>query len=83
MGDEEDYSFIFERLTALDPSLGSQYLNILFMDALCFNMDCHTNHYGFLRERATGKIVSIAPNFDNNIALISRGYGKNPASICL
>ena len=25
----------------------------------------------------TGEIVSLAPNFDNNIALISRGYPEN------
>lgn len=77
--DEEDYAFNYDRLTALDPSLGKQYLDILFMDGLCYNMDRHTENYGILRERDTGKIVCMAPNFDNNIALISRGYGSDPS----
>lgn len=78
VGDEEDYSFNYDRLTALHPSLGRAYLDILYMDALCFNMDRHTKNYGILRSRSDGEIVAMAPNFDNNIALISRGYGKDP-----
>lgn len=78
VGEEEDYCFNYDRLTALGPALGRQYLDILFMDGLCFNMDRHTKNYGILRDRATGEIVGMAPNFDNNIALISRGYGDDP-----
>ena len=37
-------------------------------------MDRHTENFGFLREVRSGAIVSMAPNYDNNIALISRGY---------
>lgn len=77
VGDEEDYALNYDRLAALHPSLGKQYLDILYMDALCFNMDRHTQNYGILRDRATGEIVRMAPNFDNNIALISRGYGPD------
>lgn len=77
VGDEEDYAFNFDRLTALHPALGGQYLDILYMDALCFNMDRHTQNYGVLRDRAAGSIIGMAPNFDNNIALISRGYGPD------
>lgn len=79
VGEEEDYSFNYDRLTALASILGEEYLDILFMDALCFNVDRHTKNYGVLRDRATGEIVGMAPNFDNNIALISRGYGEDPA----
>lgn len=31
--------------------------------------------YGILRDRETGEVLRMAPNFDNNLALISRGYG--------
>ena len=79
VGDNEEYAFNYDRLTALEPSLGKQYLDILFMDGLCYNMDRHTENYGILRERDTGRIVRMAPNFDNNIALISRGYGGEPS----
>jgi len=77
VGDEESYTINYDRLTALCPSFGKQYLDILYMDALCFNMDRHTQNYGVLRDRSTGEVVSMAPNFDNNIALISRGYGTD------
>ncbi len=78
VGDEEDYVFNYEKLTELKPDLGKEYLDILFMDALCFNMDRHTKNYGVLRDQSSGKVLCMAPNFDNNIALISRGYGADP-----
>ena len=37
-------------------------------------MDRHTGNFGFLRDVESGEILSMAPNYDNNIALISRGY---------
>lgn len=74
VGEEEDYAFNYTKLSLLGSSIGPQYLDILYMDALCFNMDRHTQNYGILRDRETGKIIGMAPNFDNNIALISRGY---------
>ena len=37
-------------------------------------MDRHTESFSFLLDAHSGKIVSMAPNYDNNIALISRGY---------
>ena len=77
VGEEEDYVYNYDKLTKLDPLLGKQYLDLLFMDALCFNMDRHTKNYGVLRDRNTGHILRMAPNFDNNIALISRGYGSD------
>ncbi len=79
VGENEDYALNYERLVALKPSLGKEYLDILFMDALCFNIDRHTKNYGILRDQATGEVLCMAPNFDNNIALISRGYGSDPS----
>ena len=37
----------------------------------------HTGNFGFLRDVKSGEIISMAPNYDNNIALISRGYPDN------
>ena len=39
----------------------------------------HTFNFGILRDTDSGEIVGLAPNFDNNMALISRGYPKNIA----
>lgn len=78
VGDEEDYGYNYRRIVSLAPGLGRQYLDLLYMDALCFNVDRHTYNYGFLRDRESGAVLSMAPNFDNNIALISRGYTDDP-----
>ena len=74
MGENEDYSDCFETISAISPKLAEQYLKIVWMDTVCYNMDRHTENFGFLREIKSGEIVSMAPNYDNNIALISRGY---------
>ena len=74
MGENEDYSDCFDTIYALSPVLAEQYLKIVWLDTVCYNMDRHTENFGFLRDVKSGKIVSMAPNYDNNIALISRGY---------
>ena len=38
----------------------------------------HTKNYGVLRDRATGEVLRMAPNSDNNTALTSRGHGNDP-----
>ena len=50
---------------------------MLFLDTVCGNPDRHTLNFGILRDVDTGEILGLAPNFDNNMALISRGYPKN------
>lgn len=74
VGDEVDYVFNYNRIKELKPVMTKAYLDILFLDTICFNMDRHTENYGFLRDPKTGEFLKMAPNFDNNIALISRGY---------
>jgi hypothetical protein len=59
-----------EKLGLLQP-----YLDILFMDAIVRNPDRHEFNYGFVTD-CTGGIV-IAPNFDNNVSLFSRGIPQN------
>ena len=46
-------------------------------------MDRHEYNFGILRNSDTGEIISLAPFFDHNIALISRGYPKNAPSDAL
>ena len=75
--DDEDYDRNYEVLKSFNKGLERQYLDILFMDALTLNPDRHTENYGILRDRETGEILCMAPNFDNNLALVSRGYGQD------
>ncbi len=73
VGSDEDYGLNFDALYTMTPELAEQYLQIIYMDTLCFNMDRHTKNYGILRDVGDGRILSMAPNFDNNIALFARG----------
>jgi hypothetical protein len=77
MGDNEDYIGNIKKLDEICPDAIPDYVKMLFLDTICANPDRHTFNYGILRESETGKIIGLAPNFDNNMALISRGYPKN------
>ena len=76
-GEEDDYNCCFTALYEISPEIAGEYLKILWLDTLCYNMDRHTKNFGVLRDRENGEILSMAPNYDNNIALISRGYVKD------
>jgi len=77
VGDDEDYVANFGAFWKMAPELAEQYLQIIYLDTLCFNMDRHTKNYGVLRDVETGAVLRIAPNFDNNIALFARGIPEN------
>lgn len=77
--EDDDYKNCFDILYVMSAELAGQYLQIVWLDTICYNMDRHTENFGFLRDTESGKIVSMAPNYDNNIALISRRY-PNSAS---
>lgn len=70
VGEEEDYLTTVEVLKRFNnPDLLRQYAEIIFTDTVVRNPDRHTFNYGVLRNPFTGEIVSMAPNFDNNLAL--------------
>lgn len=52
-------------------NLVNSYLDICFLDYIIFNQDRHTFNYGLLRDLNTGKVCGLAPNYDNNLSLIS------------
>ena len=74
MGDNEDYIDVIEALKSICPEAITDYIKLIFMDTVCANPDRHTNNFGLLRDTATGDFIGLAPNYDNNMALISRGY---------
>ncbi len=75
-GDNEDYIDVVKALEVLCPQAIPDYIKMIFMDTVCANPDRHTNNFGLLRDTKTGELLGLAPNYDNNIALISRGYPK-------
>lgn len=76
MGDEEDYIRVIEKLKELCPMAIPDYIKMIFLDTITANPDRHTGNFGLLRDVKTGELLGLAPNFDNNMALIARGYPK-------
>ena len=73
VGTNEEYAVNFERFHDLSPELAEQYLRIIYLDTLVFNVDRHTQNYGILRDVETGAPLKMTPNYDNNIALLAGG----------
>lgn len=46
---------------------------VLQSDASCASSDRHMRNFGVIRDSHTGKVLRLAPNFDNN-----RAYDANP-----
>lgn len=80
MGDNEDYEAVITRLQELCPKAINDYVKMIFLDTIVANPDRHTNNFGLLRDVNKGTLLGFAPNFDNNMALISRGYPSKPKS---
>ena len=78
VGDDEDYETNYQVFLRFGQEVADRYVELLLMDTICRNADRHTYNYGLLRDQKTGKVVSLAPNFDNNIALISGGMDDGP-----
>ena len=77
MNDNEDYIDVVKKLREIAPHAIPDYVKMVFLDTIVANPDRHTNNFGLLRDVKTGKILKLAPNFDNNMALIAQGYPNN------
>jgi len=75
VGDDESYDGIFNALLNINESIADQYLLLSFFDCIVNNIDRHNENVGLLRNKKTGEIIGLAPNFDNNLALL--GYDNN------
>lgn len=74
IGEEADYRNIYSMLQAVDSRVAEAYVRMTFFDGLIFNMDRHEHNFGILRDTETGSILGMAPLYDHNIALITRGF---------
>ena len=77
IGEEADYVRIYDILAPYGEVVTDAFVQMAYFDALIFNMDRHEHNFGFLRDVETGAILGMAPLFDHNIALITRGYPKD------
>ena len=80
VGDNDDYVVVVKALENICPGAIPDYVRMIFMDTICANPDRHTNNFGLLRDIKTGEPIGFAPNYDNNMALISRGYPSKSGS---
>lgn len=72
--DKRDDDFvIYDNIASLGENFERQFRRILLADALFMNTDRHMRNYGVIRSAKTGKVLRMAPNFDNNQA-----YKSNP-----
>ena len=80
-GDNEDYAHLFRIMSGLGESIALQYLALCSFDAVVYNVDRHNENLGLLRDISNGAVISLAPNFDNNLALIATNerLNGNPA----
>lgn len=77
IGDNDDYVPNYRALEKFGDDILDQYVEMILLDSYCLNGDRHTFNYGVLRDISTGEVLRLAPNFDNNIALIYKGYSSN------
>ncbi len=78
MGDNEDYEDVANELKSICPKAIPDFVKMIFLDTIVANPDRHTQNFGLLRDTNTGNLLGLAPIFDHNMALISRGYPKQP-----
>lgn len=58
-------------LKGLAPALALDCAKMVTLDALIYNADRHADNFGVLRDPDTGRILGLAPNFDNNLSLLA------------
>lgn len=78
MQDNDDYTAVCEKLSEICPGAIPDYIKMIFIDTVVANPDRHTNNFGLLRDTENGELLGLAPIFDHNMALISRGYPQMP-----
>lgn len=71
---EYEYLYAYNVFDEISTYCQEEYLIMLYLDTLLYNIDRHPGNIGILRDRDTGEVVSLAPNYDNNMSLIARGY---------
>ena len=75
LGEDDDYAFVYSGLKPFGKDVLKQYLELMRFDALIANVDRHNENYGLMRDKKSGGVLSLSPNFDNNLCLY--GYQNN------
>lgn len=76
-GEDDNYEHVFNVLKDIDYKIAKDYLRLCFFDVVLNNIDRHNENCGLLRDKNTGEIVSLAPNYDDNLCLLARQTSLN------
>ncbi len=71
----DDDDVIYRNIASLGSDFRNAWKRILLADALFVNTDRHMRNFGVIRSSATGKVLRLAPNFDNNQAYLANPSG--------
>lgn len=71
-GDDDSYDNVFNSLSEYSFDIQRDYIRLIMFDTIVNNVDRHNENCGLLRDIKSGEVLKLAPNFDNNLALISR-----------
>ncbi|MCR4876854.1 MAG: hypothetical protein K5922_06760 [Clostridiales bacterium] len=71
----DDDEVICRNIASLGPEYEKAWKRILLADAVFLNTDRHMRNYGVIRSSATGEVLRLAPNFDNNQAYLANPGG--------
>ena len=78
----EDDDIVMDNLSSLGEAYHQAWKRILLADALFLNGDRHMRNFGVIRSAVTGKVLRLAPNFDNNQAFHGNPNGQySPAML--
>lgn len=72
----DDEEVVYENLASFGDAFETAWRRILLADALFMNTDRHMRNFGVIRSAVTGRILRLAPNFDNNQAYKANPSGK-------
>ena len=79
---EDNDETILQNISSLGESFRQAWKRILIADALFLNADRHMRNFGVIRSSETGRVLRLAPNFDNNQAYKGNPGGKySPAML--
>ena len=77
----DDDAVILRNIASLGPEYRIAWKRILLADALFENTDRHMRNFGVIRSSATGEVLRLAPNFDNNQAYLANPRGVYSGSM--
>ncbi|MBQ9210644.1 MAG: hypothetical protein IJ153_02995 [Clostridia bacterium] len=72
----DDDEVIYRNIASLGSEQENAWKRILLADAVFLNTDRHMRNYGVIRSSATGAVLRLAPNFDNNQAYLANPGGN-------